>query len=317
MNKLTAANSIYLGDIDPNNEKILDPAAIRRRIMCDLLIWDSIVLSDSQYLTDPRIPRLMQDYDGPESKVPDGYIMRGVEKHQKGFERFLQSGLVEVSHRQKGDEVYTLQKVWQGMAASGNVPFLPDTVHYASYLDSLAVSHRDYKLSSIADRFRNHLLAGVASGDFVLSATDETDQHLLQMFHQNPVYFRDIYEFIGKQRDADAITQERYEDIYDYVFSCYSVNISEEIGCYVSSKLESVPLHLDSSAGNFNEALAGANQGGVCPTWRLNPNALDMIPIDEFIDVRNEARKVMPNSELVNYYTGATRPKDWKDFCGR
>lgn len=309
-------NSIYLGNIDPNNDSRLDPLNIRRYIMRQLLIWDSIVLSDSQYLTDPRIHRLMENYLGPISRLPRRYSIERVAKWQKGFEKLLQTGLVEVAHRGDVGEIYTMQKLWTKMEKSNTVPFLPRTIDYASYLDTLKVVHRDYNLAQISDRFKRNLLAGVECGDFICSPTDETDQHLLLMFQQEPVYFRYIHDFIKQQRDLHRITQERYEEIYNYVFSCYSVNISAETNCYISSKVKNIPLHLNSGTGNFDESLAYADQGELRYTWALLPEALDLISIDEFIDIRKEVQKIMGNDKLVKYYTGILKREEWKDFSG-
>ena len=55
-------SSVYLGDIDPNN-RIMSPLWIRRHFMMKLLVWDSVVLSDSQILTDPRINVLLRGFD--------------------------------------------------------------------------------------------------------------------------------------------------------------------------------------------------------------------------------------------------------------
>ena len=51
--------------------------------MLKLLVWDSIVLSDSQFLTDPRINVLMCGFDGKD--LPKQLKMTDIKDEQEEF----------------------------------------------------------------------------------------------------------------------------------------------------------------------------------------------------------------------------------------
>jgi len=82
--------SIYIGDIDPNNT--VNPTQhvrdIRRAILFRLLLWDSIVLSDSQFLTDPCIAMMMDGFS--EKKMGDHDAWDDISEWQRGFEKLLE-----------------------------------------------------------------------------------------------------------------------------------------------------------------------------------------------------------------------------------
>ena len=62
--------NVYLGDIDPNLQ-MSEALKVRREIFFKLLLWDSVVLSDSQLLTDPRIIRLMSGFTVHKGEMAD------------------------------------------------------------------------------------------------------------------------------------------------------------------------------------------------------------------------------------------------------
>ena len=105
--------SVYLGDIDPNNT-IISSLEIRRDFMFQLLMRDSIVISDSQFLTDPRINHLMQEFEDDNlAKIRE---LGELEQWQKGFEYLINAGLVEVAYRSRNGSKDSITKTWENMA---------------------------------------------------------------------------------------------------------------------------------------------------------------------------------------------------------
>jgi len=178
--------SIYIGDIDPNNT--VNPTQhvrdIRRAILFRLLLWDSIVLSDSQFLTDPCIAMMMDGFS--EKKMGDHDAWDDISEWQRGFEKLLEIGLVEVAHRTDiYGEQYTMLDVWNSMHnnPSASVPFLPPTPAYAKFLDTLPHQKKQYNLNSISQRFKSNLHNGISSGDFQLNPFDDTDRELTKILN--------------------------------------------------------------------------------------------------------------------------------------
>ncbi len=106
----------------------------------DILMNKSIVMSDSQFLTDPRLQMLMSGYHDIELQNP--HNLNRVESTKKDFEKLIQNGLIEVAVRKKNDKKYHFTEIWTGMNNSINpVPYLPDdNGDYATYLDTLPVT---------------------------------------------------------------------------------------------------------------------------------------------------------------------------------
>lgn len=309
--------SVYLGNIDPNND-IVSSLEIRRSFMFQLLMWDSIVISDSQYLTDPRINHLMRGFE--DSNLEKLSELGELDAWQKGFESLLSAGLVEVAYRSKNGLSDSIETTWQNMAGTDtkDVPYLPPNNRFAKYLDQLAIERsRTYDLASIGGRFKDNLLLGIEANALHLNMKDETDYNVNDMFNQDRVLFRNILDYIKLQLQKGKISQERYQQIYDYVYGCYSVNISAETGCYVNTELKHIPFHLESGTGDFKDNLGQQDFSKLRGTWALNPEILDMIPLDEFVGLRRRMRRHFDDGILMKYYTGVLDIKDWplfKDF---
>lgn len=306
--------SVYLGDIDPNNT-IISSLEIRRNFMFQLLMWDSIVISDSQFLTDPRINHLMQGFE--DSNLEKIGELGELNQWQKGFESLLSAGLVEVAYRSRNGLRDSITKTWQSMADNDtkDVPYLPPDINFAQYLDELSnVNSRIYDLPSIGGRFRNNLISGVETNAIKLDMTNETDYHIWDMFNQDRVLFRNILDYINLEFQTGKISRERYQQIYDYVYGCYSVNISAETGCYVNTMMKHIPFHLESGTGDFKDNLGSQDFSKLRETWALNPEVLDMIPLKEFVDLRSRMRRHFDDGILMKYYTGVLEPQDWPLF---
>ena len=306
--------SVYLGDIDPNNT-IISSLEIRRDFMFQLLMWDSIVISDSQFLTDPRINHLMQEFEDDNlAKIRE---LGELEQWQKGFEYLINAGLVEVAYRSRNGSKDSITKTWENMADNDtkDVPYLPSKIDFAQYLDGISnIKSRTYDLPSIGGRFKDNLLSGAEDNAIKLDMTNGTDYHLWEMFNQDKVLFRNILDYIRVELQEGRISQERYQQIYDYVYGCYSINISAETGCYVNTRLKHIPFHLESGTGDFEDNLGKQDFSKLRGTWALNPEVLDMIPLDEFVGLRKRMHRHFDDGILMKYYTGVLGPEDWTLF---
>ena len=312
MENIQSDKSVYLGDIDPNNE-IISVLNIRRMMMFQLLIWDSIVLSDSQLLTDPRINVLMGQFS--DEKTIKTYGLDDVAHSQKGFECLINAGLIEVAHRESERGKTDFLELWTKMSQKDtkDVPYLPFSPDYAVYLDGLGGQSRSYKLSSISQRFRSNLIEGIEKESFIINGNDDTDLELKRIFNERQVLFRNILDFLQTQLKNGAITQARYNEIYRYVYSCYSVNISAETGCNISTRFENLPLHLDSGEGDCEESGFAPKVDQLRPTWSLNPFILDYISFEDFVKIRKKLQLVFDNGKLIDFYKGNVNERDWSE----
>ena len=293
-------SSVYLGDIDPNN-RIMSPLWIRRHFMTKLLVWDSVVLSDSQILTDPRINVLMRGFDSED--LPEKLGMTDINKEQKGFEDLINHGLVKIASRKKGNVTFDLRDLYSEMCSRPNpIPFLPDSYKYSSYLDSLRMTKLIYDLDRIEHMFSNNLQGGVGTTRF--PNTTRVENELVEILKNDHINFSTILEYIKEKRKDGEITQEEYYRIYEYVFSCYSINISAQTNCYLSTEFKNIPLHIDCGTGDFQENTPSERFDELPRSWALNPLILDELSFDEFIQMKTELNKIQNIDMIMKCYNG-------------
>lgn len=313
-------DKIYLGGIDPN---IVMASAenVRIGLMLRLLMWDKIVLSDSQIITDPRIRAMMRDY-GSEENINDldndQLVLR---KEQRGIETLLEAGLIEVAKRSQDDQTSSLEDVWQGMNNRskdlGEVPFLPKEKSYAQYLDSLNPTTVKYDLTSIGNRFKNNLKQG--TGRSLFKKRDGRDQSfvdkLKDKFNENEVLFSTIKSFLEEGKKNGKITEKDYAEFYNYVYSCYSPNISAETGCFIDTQVKYVPFHLDAGIGDFKDELEGVRKDLLRKSWVFNPVVFNHLEFQDIVDIRREVEgKYIKPGLFMKFLSGRIKADEWKEF---
>lgn len=299
-------NSIYLGDIDPNNE-IQSTIDVRRNILFQLLIWDSIVLSDSQLLTDPRINVMMKGFR--DDSVIKKYKKDGltdIPDWQKGFEALVNANLVEVAHRETDGNSPSFLELWGKMSEKDtkDVPYLPESNEYSLYLDGIGHKKRYYNLPSMGKRFKDNLNIGVEDHAIPLSPANDTDMELKRMFREDNVLFRNILDFLQAEKNHERIDQHRYDELYNYVYSCYSINVSAETNCNINTKFKNIPFHLSSGEGDFEEAVSLSKVGVLRPTWALNPYVLDFLSFERFVKLRRRIKGVVESGIIKEMCSG-------------
>ena len=295
-------NAIYLGDIDPNNT-ILPVMNIRRTIMFQLLIWDKIILSDSQFLTDPRLNILMHGYNS--DQVCQKYNITDVEESLKGIESLFQNGLIEVALRQNSNSESDLYNTWLNMSKSEKkVPYLPEDENYVHYLKSLSYHTHSYKTDNMSQLFQNNLESGINTdplrGGITLHRND-VETELKRMFQEKAPLFRNILDFMQKQVKEGKLSPERYQRLYDYVYSCYSVNTSAVLGCNINTKFAHIPFHIESGSEYIGNNISQKQVERLRPTWALNPIFLDHLTFEEFTQIRRQLK----TSKVREFYTGS------------
>lgn len=304
---------VYIGDIDPNNT-VASVREVRRNILFKLLLWDSIVLSDSQFLTDPRIAMMMSSFNHKYIDPANRYPM---DDWHGGFELLLNSGLVEVAHRTDAvGEMLSVEDVWTSMnknSGAGRVPFLPRTSAYAEYLDQTAYHKRTYNLARISEIFKTNLQKGYGTA-LSVSPTDDTDLELGRMFREQTVLFREILQFIKTQLANGKITQARYDEIYKYVYGCYHINVPTVANCFVCTDYEKLPVHLELGSGVKEDKGGDVDQSKLRPTWALDPRILDLLPIGSFLKVRSAVQAHVDSGLLLKYNTGELTEDEKKEY---
>lgn len=307
------ARSIYIGDIDPNNN--IDPVThVRRNILFKLLLWDSVVFSDSQILTDPRIAMMMDGFS--EKKMGDHEAWDDINGWHRGFEMLFDEGLVEVAHRtDKFGEPISLSQLWESMRkdTTAEVPFLPPTPAYANFLDKTFHKKREFGTREMADIFKSNLHSGIAKGVLRLRESDDTDRELTAILLQDTVNFRNILKLIKAQAEKGQISAQRYNEIYHYVAGCYHTNIPKVVHCDVSAKFEDLPLHLDLGY-ETEESIILPDEKKLRPSWVLDPNILDLLPMESFIRVRRSIEPHLHNGILMRQKTGEMQEKELGEF---
>lgn len=302
-------NRVYLGDIDPNNS-IISPLEIRRRFMFMLLIWDKIVLSDSQFLTDPRVNLLMSGYDS--KMLADELNLQDLKPKMKGFEHLLENALVDIACRSTNDHVGSLSELWYEMShRDSQVPFLPRP-GYAEYLDSLSCEQEPYDLTEIGDCFRNNLLAGL--GKDVFPNVTPQERKISELFQEDKVNFSKIYDLLKQFQCDGSITSKKYNQIYDYIYSCYSINISKVTGCYINTNFKNIPIHLGCGVGDYEDNIPWELLDPLRPTWVLNPLILDHISLEDFVQIRKQVQIYISQSVFIDYFNGTLKESQLDQF---
>ena len=304
-------NAIYLGDIDPNNN-ILPVMTIRRIIMFQLLIWDKIILSDSQFLTDPRLNILMSGYT--ENEVSKKYNIDDIPDQLKGIETLFENGFIEVALRQNNDHGSSLYNTWNGMKRSPkSVPYLPEDENYVKYLSSFNYNTHIYQTNNMGSMFQEKLLRGMEAdpnnGGIIFKKNDPTDHELIRMFNERVPLFRNMLDFLRSQQDNGKINSKRYTELYDYIYSCYNVNVSETLHCNINTKFSHIPFHIESGEEFWGNNPTANQVDKLRPTWVLNPTFLDHLTFDEFLEIR----KHLKTSKIREFYLGNVK-SSWADI---
>ena len=307
-------NSVYLGNIG-FGELPANPIIIRRMFMRRLLEWDCIVISDTQMLQDPRINHLMSGFT--DDGILERFNMIGVEPWQKGFEVLLKSGAVQMAVRSVSNSGSTqsMESVWDEFNSKDHkkAAHLPKNNRYAKYLDKLDYNKTPYNLRSISRRYKNNLLDGVDSGAFKLNMLNSCERRVYELFNENEVRLRDINHYIKGERN-NGLPEQRFKQIYDYVHKCYNVNIPAETGCFLEARMESIPTHLPCGTGTFTDQSSKIAQDKLRKTWAFIDDILDLIPFEDFCEIRENINRLVPRASIMKYYMGTLGDEECKSF---
>lgn len=325
-------SSLFFGDIDPNQVgQAITATQMRRQLLYRLLIWDNIVVSDSQMLQDPRFrvmmePTVVQDLlmrvqDLPmrvqnlmtRNQLNEDKQFDDLEGWQRGFELLLKSGLIKVARRDGSK----LTETWSEMNERENgVPFLPRSESYSKYIEEVGYTASDYKLSSVADRFSQNLRNGIDTKAIPLDNSNSAHLALQELMCQDGVLLADILALLKKQLDAGTITLEEKDRFYQFSFQCYSVNVPAALGCNISAKLRQIPLFLPSGTYDGVYEAALLNQNRMRSSWAIDPEALDLLPIEAFINLRKKLKDDLKEnfSLLLKQQEGNLQPEEVKEF---
>ncbi len=309
------SEALFFADIDPNQDGQAIPAKqVRRLLLSRLLVWDNIVVSDSQMLQDPRFRVMMEPSVAQGLRMPnrsEDKRFDDLEDWQRGFEGLLSSGLIEVARRKESDGTASLVKTWSNMSKSEHkVPFLPESVSYAKYIEHIGYTARDYCLSRVADRFSKNLREGIAKKAVPLNDSNPAHRELVDLMNADRVQLRDILALLNEQLHAEAITPEERDLLYQYSFRCYSVNVPAETGCYISAKLRQIPLFLQSGTYDGVDGTALIDQSRMRRSWAIDPVALDLLPIEAFIDLRRALHDEFATGLLLKQREGNVQSED-------
>jgi len=282
------------------------------------LIWDKIILSDSQFLTDPRLNILMSGYCSDE--VCRKYGVSDIDNSLKGVETLFRDGLIEVAMRQNAGGQSDLHSTWQQMSKSEKkVPYLPDDENYVHYLKSIPYRSQTYQTTNMAARFQHNLEAGIHTdplkGGFLLQNND-VETELKRIFQESAPLFRNILDFMREQKAKGNLSPERFQCLYDYVYSCYSVNISASLGCNINTKFAHIPFHIESGKEYLGNNVSAQQVERLRPTWALNPVYLDHLSFGEFAQLRSR----LNTAQVREFYLGAVESpwavieEAWEDY---
>ncbi len=180
----------------------------------------------------------------------------------------------------------------------------------------------------MGERFKHNLLAGTEDKQaLILNRNDETDQELRKMFHAPNVLQRDILDFISRQRADGVITQARLEEIYDYTFGCYNVNISAYLNdkyaseyhnynCLLSSEARHMPIHLESTIGNKIVSADHLDFDKLRPIsyWAFDDDCLSLLSTEAFLDLRKRMQKLIDEDLMMVFRTGNITHDNYYNF---
>lgn len=295
--------TIYLGDIDPNNN-ILPAINIRRMIMFQLLIWDKIVLSDSQFITDPRLNILMGKYNSTE--VSDKYGVADINDNQKGIETLFENGLIDVAFRSFNNQKSSLLDTWTKMSKSPHpVPYLPQDENYVKHISNINFGVETYDISNMGNLFRENLITGVESDQpdsKIILLDNSVEGELKEQFYVKQPLFRDILDYLKAKKQTGELSESRYNELYDYVYACYNINVSKSIkGCHINTKFAHIPFHIESGeefTDNYNPTQQQLER--LRPTWAINPVFFDYLSFEDLVEIRKNLRI----KEIRQFYLG-------------
>ncbi|MDE7094159.1 MAG: hypothetical protein K2O52_04535, partial [Oscillospiraceae bacterium] len=91
------------------------------------------------------------------------------------------------------------------------------------------------------------------------------------------------------------------------VYSCYSINISKETGCYISTKFKDIPLHLGCGVGDFEETIKQKDVDNIRSTWALNPAILDCISFKDFVSIKKKLMNIPYRSLIMEFLNGTLK----------
>ena len=332
-NNSNEREGVYMGNVGSIYKT--SPRLIRRSLMRQLLIRDHIVFSDSQMLTDPAIHALMGDQPEMEKDLKRHFAFERypawmedskLTDWQTGFERFLKEGLVRVAHRSKDGEPYSISRLWDNMHHYPNhVPHLPDaTSDYPLYLDSVLQDcvRPAFDLDAITAKFQENLLSGITfeadeKRKCILDRESALERKLEELFHKKGIRFSDVHTFLDAcLKDGESpLSEERYGELLNYANSCYSCNIPILLDCRICTEAGKLPLHLDCGTGDFKMSPETLEKCELRKTKALNPEILDYVPTDAFLELCRKLRQNSLYQRLQGFFDGVIEENQVDEFA--
>ncbi len=314
------SESIFFADLDPNQASMAASArSVRRDLLSRLLIWDSVVVSDSQMLQNPCFRAMMSptvlqerkmglpDEDGPFDDLEDW---------QRGFEDLLKSGLVEVACRSDGGECTPLSATWAGMhKRSRPVPFLTWDRQYADYLEKeVGYRSRPYDRSRVADRFRSNLQAEAEKGSVPLSPGSPAMRDFERLISAESVNLADIKSMLEQRGRAGELRPDEVADAYHFCFRCYNINVPAELRCYLSAPPDQLPLFMESGTYDGVNSAEYVDKTKLRPSWAIDPAALDLLPLSAVAELRSAVQPELDTGLILKAMEGNLPQKSVPEY---
>ena len=132
-----------------------------------------------------------------------------------------------------------------------------------------------------------------------------------------PGRFSDVHTFLDAcLKDAESpLSEERYGELLNYANSCYSCNIPILLDCRICTEAGKLPLHLDCGAGDFRMSPEALEKCELRKTKALNPEFLDYVPTEVFLDLCQKLRKHSLYQRLQGFFDGVIGENQVDEFA--
>jgi len=150
--------------------------------------------------------------------------------------------------------------------------------------------------------FREKLCSGLMVDPSLcgILGNSSIDNNLQQLFCKSTPLFREILDYMRvKEGDINGNskngkTRNRYQELYDYVYGCYHLNIPEALGCNINTKLRNIPFHIAVGEDYYGHNPEPDQIAGFNSAWTINPDYLDAISFEEFVEIRKAISGLLP-----------------------
>ncbi len=301
-------NALFMSKFDQTSEDDrITTHSLRRDILRNLLMWESVIITDSQANNSKEFEELITNKRGLLLET------------ECGMDKLLEQGDIEIAIRCKNGEKQTLYSLREDHKNNyKNLPYIPEA-NYSKFLDKHTSSKIYYDLDDVADLFRQKLERDLRQYVPLHDKwSREFHKELLAYVQESPqVNFSDLLNKLNIFTEEKKISIDERKAYYNMIYSDYSSNIPDSLGLYFETLKDDIPVSAEMGDECLSNQIEKFCEKGIIirDSWALSSEIFDYLPTEAFIEVRNEIKPKISENRLKKFLNSQINNKRDLEDC--